>query len=79
MTELKRLSSAADLPTKEELKSRPKVPRNKTEFSAVNGLYFGIGFWLAWGFVSLIVIPVFICVAFIALSVLGISMGNLGR
>lgn len=79
MTELKRLPRAADLPTKEELANRPKAPRNKMELSVTNGLYFGIGFWIAWGFVSLVVIPVFICVAFIALSVLGISLGNLGR
>lgn len=66
MTELKRLSSAADLPTKEELKSRPKPPRL---VGFEDGLYFGAGFWLAFVGVVFIASPIAACAVYIALAI----------
>lgn len=74
MTELKKLPSRFDsLPTKEELKARP---RNRTELTIWNGLEFGIGFWLAGVGVLIFGVPILTCAALIVLAVIGDTLSR---
>lgn len=46
-------------------------------FKAVQGFYFGLGFWLAWAAVTIVILPVLMCGAFFVLSLFGMSLGAL--
>lgn len=69
MAELKRLSTTSQKAT--------ATPKLTSRLTFGEGFYFGLGLWTASFVFSFVIIPALICAAFIVLSILGISAGQI--